>query len=202
MNNYEYIIAGLPLLNLDAHNVTVDADEVIEEIRSQCSSSDNALIDFLLSGYDEDAIGREFYKKALSHRDRFIREYFDFDLDLRNAKVKYINAALQRPAMQDILILDLKEDEEPVMPEYDPLIDNAFSTDDLLVREHNIDSLRWEKVDSIVLMELFTIDRILAFIVKLKIIDRWMKLDENTGRKMFRTLVEEIRGTFKGVQYE
>ena len=47
----------------------------------------------------------------------------------------------------------------------------------------------------------FDLTVILGFIVKLKIIDRWMKLDEATGREMFRELVDEVRGTFAGVKY-
>ncbi len=200
MNNYEYIIASLPLLSPDATNVQVDADEVIAEIRSQCSKKDNALIDFLLEGYNQDTLGRDFYLKALSHRDRFIREYFAFDLNLRNAKVRYINGALGRAPMQDIVVLDQSEDAE--QPEADPELDAVFVADDLIQRERKIDDFIWEKVENMVLMELFTMDRILAFIVKLRIIDRWMKLDENTGREMFRRLVDEIRGTFQGVKYE
>ncbi len=200
MNNYEYIIASLPLLSPDATNVQVDADEVIAEIRSQCSKKDNALIDFLLEGYNQDTLGRDFYLKALSHRDRFIREYFAFDLNLRNAKVRYINGALGRAPMQDIVVLDQSEDAE--QPEADPELDAVFVADDLIQRERKIDDFIWEKVENMVLMELFTMDRILAFIVKLHIIDRWMKLDENTGREMFRRLVDEIRGTFQGVKYE
>ncbi len=42
---------------------------------------------------------------------------------------------------------------------------------------------------------------ILSFILKLHIIDRWHILDEQTGREMFRKLVDEVRGTFKGVEY-
>ena len=200
MNNYEYIIASLPLLSPDATNVQVDADEVIAEIRSQCSKKDNALIDFLLEGYNQETLGRDFYLKALSHRDRFIREYFAFDLELRNAKVRYINRALGRAPMQDIVVLDQSEDAE--LPEPDPEMDEVFIADDLIQRERRIDDFIWAKVDNLVLMDLFTMDRILAFIVKLRIIDRWMKLDENTGREMFRKLVDEIRGTFKGVEYE
>ncbi len=200
MNNYEYIIASLPLLSPDATNVQVDADEVIAEIRSQCSKKDNALIDFLLEGYNQDTLGRDFYLKALSHHDRFIREYFAFDLNLRNAKVRYINGALGRAPMQDIVVLDQSEDAEQSEP--DPELDAVFVADDLIQRERKIDDFIWEKVENMVLMELFTMDRILAFIVKLRIIDRWMKLDENTGRGMFRRLVDEIRGTFQGVKYE
>ena len=37
--------------------------------------------------------------------------------------------------------------------------------------------------------------------VKLKIVSRWLKLDEAAGREMFRELVSEVRSTFKGVEY-
>ena len=200
MNNYEYIIASLPLLSPDATNVQVDADEVIADIRSQCSKKDNSLIDFLMEGYNQETLGRDFYLKALSHRDKFIREYFAFDLELRNAKVRYINSALGRAPMQDIVVLDQSEDAQ--QPEPDPEMDAVFVADDLIQREKKIDDFIWEKVENLTLMELFTMDRILAFIVKLRIIDRWMKLDEQKGREMFRRLVDEIRGTFKGVEYE
>ena len=200
MNNYEYIIASLPLLSPGASNAQVDADEVIADIRSQCSKKDNALIDFLLEGYDQETLGRDFYLKAISHHDRFIREYFAFDLDLRNAKVRYINRALGRAPMQDIVVLDRSEDAQ--QPEPDPEMDAVFVADDLIKREKQIDDFIWEKVDNLTLMELFTMDRILAFIVKLRIIDRWSKLDPQKGRDLFRRLVDEIRGTFKGVNYE
>ena len=46
MNNYEYIIASLPVLGKDAGSV--DADALVQSVRNQCSDSDNALIDKLL----------------------------------------------------------------------------------------------------------------------------------------------------------
>ena len=47
----------------------------------------------------------------------------------------------------------------------------------------------------------FDIDILLSFITKLKITDRWSKLDPESGRELFRRLVGEVRGTFKGVQF-
>lgn len=199
MKNYEYIIAGLPLLSPGMRSDALDADETVAEIRSLCSKKDNALIDFLLEGY-QDTLGRDFYLEALSHSDRFIREYFAFDLELRNAKVRYINRALGRDPMQDIVLMDLSEDAE--LPEPDPEMDAVFEADDLIRRERQMDDFIWEKVETLTLKELFTMDRILAFIVKLRIVDRWLKLDEQTGREMFRKLVDEIRGTFQGVKFE
>ena len=53
----------------------------------------------------------------------------------------------------------------------------------------------WEKADSLTELDLFDIDIILAFIAKIEIADRWSKLDEDTGRELFRRLVNEIRNT-------
>ena len=56
-------------------------------------------------------------------------------------------------------------------------------------------------LDELTVQHYFDMDVILAFILKLHIIDRWHLLDEQTGREMFRKLVDEVRGTFKGVDY-
>ena len=53
----------------------------------------------------------------------------------------------------------------------------------------------WAKADELVQMHIFDVDIILAFIAKLKIADRWNKLDPESGREMFRRLVQEIRNT-------
>ncbi|MBQ2565537.1 MAG: DUF2764 family protein, partial [Bacteroidales bacterium] len=48
----------------------------------------------------------------------------------------------------------------------------------------------------------FDVNVILAFIAKLHIIWRWIALDPVTGKEMFEDLVDEVRGTFKGVNYQ
>lgn len=196
MNNYEYIIASLPVLSKDwKASKGLDYEGILSQIRSQCSKKDNALIDILSEGYDESRLGKEFYDKALSSKDRFIREYFTFDLKLRDAKVRYLNRALGRDEGQDIF------NDPECTPEERERLDNVFTADDILERERNIDNLMWEKIDSITLFDYFDIDAILGFIARLHIIERWLKLDEETGREMFRRLVEEVRGTYSGVKY-
>ena len=51
------------------------------------------------------------------------------------------------------------------------------------------------------LFDYFDIEAVLAFIVKMQVVARWYRLDEQSGREMFRKLVGEVRGTFKGVNY-
>ena len=49
-------------------------------------------------------------------------------------------------------------------------------------------------------MEVFTIDQILGFVAKLQIVARWLRLDPQTGRELFRQLVEEIRNNKKSIE--
>ena len=59
----------------------------------------------------------------------------------------------------------------------------------------------WEKINTLTTFNYFDIDAILGFITKMNIVARWFRLDEQTGREMFQKLVNEVRGTFKGVEY-
>ena len=196
MANYEYIVASLPDITTGWKFGDKGPQDYIEEIVSLCSEKDRELIGFLMSGYMDENLNAEFYASALAHKDRFISEYFRFDLNIRNAKVKYLNKALGRPADKDLVLYASDEEFEEAAD-----IETILNTGDILSRERGIDDLMWEKVSNLTTFNYFDIDAILGFIAKLNIVARWYKLDEQTGREMFKRLVDEVRGTFKGVEY-
>ena len=207
MNNYEYIIASLPDITTGWKFGEKGPHDYIEEVISSCTEKDRKLIEFLMSGYLDENLNPEFYLKALTHKDKFIREYFRFDLNVRNAKVKYLNKALGRPADKDVLSFPEGTPEqvmEFISEEFEEAaaLDNVLGAGDILSRERGLDDLMWAKIDNLTLFNYFDIDVILGFIAKLDIVARWFKLDEQTGREMFKRLVDEVRGTFKGVEYK
>ena len=196
MNNYEYLIASLPIITSDVSDSgRISVSRLIEEIRALSSDKDNSLIDTLLSGYEEENFTPEFYRSMLSHPNGFLREFFRFDLNLRNAKVRYLNESFGRPADKDIFLEDEKEFEE------EDEVHRIMYGPNLVSREKGLDELIWNKIDELNTFDYFNISAVLGYIAKLKIIDRWLSLDEKTGRDMFRKLVDEIRGTFKGVDF-
>ena len=202
MKNYEYIIAGLPVIDSGFRFTDTTPDQFIAEIREQLDSRDNALVDFLMKGYEEENLTPEFYAEAVSHRNHFLREYFRFDLNLRNAKVRFLNKALGRPADKDLMVLSGKDGEPLVLPfEEADTVDAILRGEDLLVRERALDDLVWDRISSMTVFDYFDIEAVLAFIAKMQVVARWYRLDEQSGREMFRKLVDEVRGTFKGVQY-
>lgn len=202
MKNYEYIIAGLPVVDSGFKFTDKTPDDFIAEIREQLDRKDNALVDFLLDGYCGDKLDADFYRKAIAHPNRFLREFFTFDLNLRNAKVRFLNKALSRSADKDVMVLLDSNEEAVELPfEEENAVAEALHKDDLLSREKALDDLVWAKISDITVFDTFNIDTVLAFIAKMQVTARWFRLDEQKGREMFRKLSDEVRGTFKGVEY-
>lgn len=206
MANYEYIIASLPDITTGWKFTDEGPQDYIEEITGQCSKKDKELIEFLLSGFEDNNLNEEFYIRAITHKNRFISEYFTFDLNVRNAKVKYLNKALGRPADKDVMSFPETAPEkvsEAVAAEFEEsaTLESTLNAEDILTRERGLDDLIWEKISNLTLFNYFDIEVILGFIAKLNIVARWYRLDEQTGREMFKRLVDEVRGTFKGVEY-
>ena len=207
MNNYVYIIAGLPDFTPDWRQGDKGLDDYLNQVRELLSAKDNETLDFIVNGFDKDQIGPELYEKALEHKNGFIRDFFQFDLNVRNAKVRYLNQALGRDPEKDVLKLTDPEAEENGLEQEEVEFKEAaqlqkiLEGNDILARERGIDDLYWEKIDELTLFDYLNFDKILGVIVKMMIIRRWILLDEQTGREMFKKLVDEIRGTFKGVEY-
>lgn len=110
---------------------------------------------------------------------RFLTEYFGFDKEFREAKVAFLEG---RP--------------------YDKSFAPVFSEKNLIEREKKIDALYWQKISETVTFDVFTFDLILSILAKAKIVARWSALDQASGETLFRELVQEVRGTFKGVKIE
>lgn len=212
MGNYEYLIACLPVLTADYRYADgASFRSLTDGIRSQLPGRDAAALDLLLEGCSAEGLDADFYARALRHPSRFIREYFRFDLNLRNAKVRYLNHALGRPAGQDI-VSGAAPEGVPADPdgnrftagefEEAPRVEEILSEKDLIRREKGLDDLTWAKIDELVVFDYFDLDAVLGFVARLHIVDRWLSLDAETGQALFRRLIEEIRKDGEQIRYD
>jgi len=194
MDNYVYIVAGLPELTSAYEGSDFDYKALRDSIAELLSEKDQKLVELLEEGFDESTLGADFYTKAAKSKNRFIREYFDFDARLRNIKVEYLAKRLGKKA----------EDYTIEMPDADfdeaaqivAVMDDA----DFVEREQKMDELKWEKASDIARMDYFNMNAILAFLVKAKTVQRWAELDPAKGSEMFGKLVAEVRGSYEGIK--
>ena len=196
MANYEYIIASLPSISKDwkfGEDKTLDT--YIQWIKSQLSAKDVKTVDTLLDGYKEENLNKGFYEAALKDDNRFIREYFAFDLGLRNLKARFLNEAFGRPANQDTINLETGEFKEAAR------VSETLAGENILAREKGLDAIVWEKISELTTFNYFDLDALLGIIAKMRLIERWRALDDETGREMFQQLIKETTATFGGVSY-
>ncbi len=189
MDNYVYIVAGLPELTSGFENTGFDYSAVKESIVELLSEKDQQLVELMEEGFDENTLGADFYAKAAESKNRFIREYFDFDGRLRNLKVQYLAKRLGKQG--DNYLVELPEADF----EEEKLIMDILADADFVQREQKMDELKWEKASDIARLDYFNMNAILAFMVKAKTVQRWAELDPAKGLEMFKKLVQEIRGT-------
>ncbi len=198
MGNFEYIISSLPFLTADFKYAEGQGfGQVMEEIRENLSPKDAAIFDRLLKGFEDSELTPEFYADAETSAQPFIRAYFDFDRNVRNAKARYLNRQLGRPEEEDVVKLHEEEEEFPQLN----AVENALAQSDLLSREKALDDIAWAWLDEYGIFHYFDLTAVLAYVAKLHIVNRWLALDEEKGRDLFKKLVEEVRGSFKGVEY-
>lgn len=205
MNNFPYIIAGLPQLALDFESRKSNFDSLVKTIYINCSKRDQQLIDWLLFGIQESNLTHHFYRIVPKLNSPFMKEYFDYDLILRNIKVAFLsrkNKISAEPYLNNYTSINelLKTSKAPdfgltmVMDEA-PKILQIMDLSDLLDREQQLDMLKWNKANEICTFKLFDMNVILCFILKASIIERWNKLDKAEGAKFLKLLISELRSS-------
>ena len=194
MDNYVYIVASLPELTAGFENTNFDYAATKESIMELLSEKDQQLVELFEEGFNEETLGADFYAKAAASKNRFIREYFDFDGRLRNMKVAYLAKRLGKQG--DDYFVPMPEADFEEESQIKEILANA----DFVLREQKIDELKWEKASDIARLDNFNMNTILAFLAKAKTVQRWAELDKEKGEEMFRKLVKEVRGTFAGVK--
>ncbi|MCC8089494.1 MAG: DUF2764 domain-containing protein [Rikenellaceae bacterium] len=148
------------------------------------------------------ALWSAYYDHCIDSACRFLREWYRFDMELRNITAAYtarrfgrdvtgkiigdsdITGSLARSSAPDFGL----KNEVDYMERLVGIMEEA----DILDKERKLDLLKWDKSDELTELNYFDIDVILAYCVKINLIDRWISLDKQTGLEMFRKMVADV----------
>ncbi|MFH1093204.1 MAG: DUF2764 family protein [Candidatus Omnitrophota bacterium] len=149
----------------------------------------------------EKVIWHIFYSKMVNHDNAFIRRYFSFDLELKNVLASFNKRKFS--LSEDIL---MRVSDSGIMDklssstandfglskelEYIPGLLDAFLKKDSVNIEKFTDQLRWDMIDQINSLVYFQIDVLLGYLIKLMLVERWISLDEVTGKESFQKIME------------
>lgn len=148
-----------------------------------------------------------YYEEMLTLKYDFLRKWFTFELNLKNAllvitaknneipydnQIILANKAAVKIARSNARDLGLTSE----WPWIEKLL-QISEMPDLLARERAIDLMRWEFLDEYNTFKYFSLEVLMAYYIKLSIIERWLKLDKATGEEMFRQLLGDLQNSYE-----
>ncbi len=155
----------------------------------------------------ENKLQKLFYDYVLSVNNVFIKQWFIFDRNVKNI-ITAVNCQKYRYPIEEHLIPDkttnvlyeelLKKSHIPELfvdedfPYLAQIFQLAESATEASEKEKAYDGIRWSFLDEITVFHYFTIEKILSFVIKLQIIDRWRGLDEDTGTAFLKRLINDL----------
>lgn len=148
-----------------------------------------------------------FYQDMLTEKNEFLRNWFHFDLTIRNIltalaarkhKIDYENQIIGTDEISEAIKKSHARD-FGLSNEIDYLenLVDASRIDDIQAREKAVDQLKWDYLEDVTFFNYFTIEKILAYIIKLGLVERWLAIDKDYGREMFEKLLNELQSTYK-----
>ena len=155
-----------------------------------------------------DQLNRLFYETMCTHENRFLREWFTFELNVRNLLTfialrkgfeHLTNASwtsvigTNEPANMLRRSVGSEVDITTLFPQAEEVF--ALAERSAVDCEKSIDELRWRVLDELLPFDFFLAETILATSLKLIMVERWMRLDAEEGERKFERLIEDLSVT-------
>ncbi len=155
----------------------------------------------------ENQITRLYYDYLKTIENQFIRKWFEYEMDLTNI-LTAANCRKHKMDIENELVGNNEISEKLVKSnardfgisyEFRKLeaIIKAVEEDNIIEREKKIDSVKWELLEEWTFFHYFTIERIFAYTIQVEIIERWLKLDRETGEKLFNDLLTSLETSYE-----
>jgi len=155
----------------------------------------------------ENILTEMYYEYVLTTKNKFLKQWFEYNQNIKNI-LTGINCRkfnfnpekhlIGKNLITESIITNKTKDfgldsDFPIVT----LLLNISEKENFLASEREIDLLRWSKIDELTLFEYFTIDKVLAYTIKLDIAYRWLALDEEKGRIIFKQIIKDIKSGFE-----
>lgn len=151
-----------------------------------------------------------YFEYALEVKNQFLKEWLTFELNIKNILVAFncekFNYSLSNQLIHvgkgnlvySLLVNRRFKPElfEENLPYANQIFRIAESNSNPEEKEKAIDRIMWNYLDEHTIFHYFTIEKILAHVIKLEKIERWMKLDYETGKAFLNQLTEELKLSF------
>lgn len=148
-----------------------------------------------------------YYNHLLKSGSKFIRNYAEFVMNVKNLETaltcrKYGKEVAPEIIGDNIFARTLRTSNSKdfgLAMEY-PYVEKVISlmnNTNLVERERGLDLLLWDYIEEAVVYEYFSMEKVLSFMLELMIVERWSKMNSESGRKVFMEVVDKFRKSFE-----
>lgn len=198
-----------------------DWAELIALMREYENPSDSRLLPYVKLFYNtyndekivseqmlrEDYLSVLYYQYGMHYKNDFLRKWFAFNLDLKNVLAAI--ACRKHGFDQRSMVLGDSEIANAirlsnardfgltgVFEQLDVLMRIADEPN-LLEREKKIDALKWEWLEENSFFNYFGVEKVLSYVLKVQMIERWKALSVEKGALIFRQILADLKSEVK-----
>lgn len=151
----------------------------------------------------EDSLAALYYQYGIECKNEFVSSWFGFNLTLNNVLVALTARKYKIDVPQNII--GETEVSEALRTsgardfglgaevDYFEQLVKISEIDELLEREKRIDSLKWNWIEDAVFFHYFSVERLFAFLLRIEMIERWLALDKERGKELFREIIDSLK---------
>ena len=158
---------------------------------------------------NEDQLASLYYEYAMQNSNQFLSSWYEFNLNINNILTatacrkhgfdqrqlvigsNEIAIAIKNSNARDFGLAGIFDQLDVVL--------RIAEENDLLEREKKIDALKWAWLEENTFFSYFSIEKVLAYVLKIEMLERWKPLSVENGTQIFREL---LLGMKEGVKFE
>lgn len=155
----------------------------------------------------EDQLITLYYEFAVRCKNEFISSWFKFNLTLTNVIIatnciKYgldrnesvigndeISIAIRTSNAKDFGV-------STILPEIDEMVRISEETD-LIEKERKIELIKWNWLEEKGFFHYFDTEYLFVYLLKIEMLERWLKLEKETGKTIFREMIGQLQSSFE-----
>lgn len=151
----------------------------------------------------EDKLSSMYYLYCISSKNKFVSEWFEFNLNINNLNIA-LNSKKYKIDLNKFIVGDnevansirtsnSRDFGVSSMLEYFDEVSKILEMTNMTDRERRFDELKWNWIDDAIFFNNFSIEQILAFMLKTEILERWSSLDKEKGYVRFREAIDLLK---------
>ena len=155
----------------------------------------------------EDQLSSLYYEYAMKNSNKFLSSWFEFNLNINNILTatacrkhgfdqrqlvigsNEIAIALKNSNARDFGLAGIFDQLDLVL--------RIAEENDLLEREKKIDALKWTWLEENTFFSYFSIEKVMAYVLKIEMLERWKPLSVENGTQIFRELLKGMKEVVK-----